>query len=105
LSNLDRHRSNVFFNGDNIRCIDNARCFIEQGKAFVPAYLRYSDETIVKSGNDDAVRLWLGAINSDSRLILFKEFINKLDLNFSKSVCEQIANRWEQRVFPKTRLE
>lgn len=96
ISNLDRHRSNVFFNGETIKCIDHGRSLIPHGKAFIPAYLRLSDETLVKSGNEDAVRLWLGAVNSDSRLILFKEYINKLDLNFSKSVCQQITDRWEK---------
>lgn len=102
-TNFDRHRSNIFFNGENLKVIDHGRAFLDEGKRFVPGYLRTSNEEIIKSGNDDAVRLWLGAINSDSRLILFKEYINKLDFNWSKSICHQIANRWETKVFGQIR--
>ena len=96
--NADVHRSNVFFNGDNLKCIDNGRAFQMVGKKFIPGYLRLSDETIMKSGNDDAVRLWLGAIRSDNRIFIAHEFINKLNISYGDKICQKIADRWESEV-------
>lgn len=94
ISNFDRHRSNVFFNGTDLKLIDNGRSFLPYGKAFIPGYLRLSDETIMKSGNDDSVRLWLGSVRSNSKLFLFHALIDKLNISWGDKVCSKISDKW-----------
>ena len=95
-SNLDAHRSNVFSNGEQLKSIDAGRSFIPYGKVFIPGYLRKSDETVIKKGDDDSVRLWLGGLRSDSRLFIFHSFIDSLNLKYADNTCEKIANKWEE---------
>lgn len=70
VKNGDRHKGNIFFDGKNVKLIDNALSFesINGYKKFVPGYLRKSDwkkNGLPKTKNDHELRNWVYTLDSN----------------------------------------
>lgn len=93
---MDNHRGNTYTDGENVKLIDAGRSFNSKGFVYIPGILRDSENNLIKSGNENEIRLWLGGIRADSRLFIFHEYIDRLNFGFRESLCKQISEKWAE---------
>ena len=96
LINADRHKNNVFLNGNKFYLIDHTEAFEKKEKGFIPGYLRpmsYKiNKTLPVSEDDAGIRNWL------QKLSLEDENSNKVvkKLLESKSPSAAINDLWKK---------
>ncbi len=96
LINGDRHKNNIFLNGNKFYLIDHTEAFEKKEKGFIPGYLRLMsykiNKTLPVSEDDVNIRNWL------QKLSLEDENSNKVvkKLMESKSPSAAINDLWKK---------